>query len=141
MDESRFVSLLKVSNVLTNKEFLEWNFSAILELMETFLLNKQRFNQAIQNKFIKKVVNFYQPSRRAFVLLGWKVANFVHVKVGFQLLKLCLKSREGRKLLTVTDASYKVKTSFFQDMTNLLKSTNNQNLNNNNDSSLINNAN
>ncbi len=121
-DDAKFLYLMRTSNVTVQKEWNRWNWSSILEIIQTFLNNPQRFNEAIRNKFLKKLLSFYQPSKRLFVQLDWKKDHFIHAKTGFLLLKLLLKSRDGRKILSTTaEGFYKVNKSFLSDMSNLLK--------------------
>lgn len=95
-DDSKFNTLMKNSLVTVQKDNKKWNWPAILEIIETFLSNQQRFNEAIKNKFLKKVLSFFQASKMAFVNLDWKPENFIYAKTGYLLLKILLSSRDGK---------------------------------------------
>ena len=121
IDNEKFSTLMKSSNVTSQKDYQKWNWNIILEIIETFLNNQQRFNEAIKNKFLKKLLSYYQPSKKAFINLDWRQENFIYAKTGYLLLKFLLKSREGRNLLFTAVESFYLPKSFLADFALLLK--------------------
>ena len=107
-DDTKFNNAMRTSNVLIQKDWQKWNWQSIKEIIECFLCNSHRFNEAVKNKFLKKLLNFYQPSKKIFIFLDWKSDNFIYAKCGYLLLKLFIKSREGRKILSTTSEGNKI---------------------------------
>lgn len=101
VDDSKFQNLIRNSQVITTKDkWRDWNFDAILEIIESYMNNQQRFAELLRNKFLKRILSFLLPSKMQFVTLDWNSdKNFVYAKTGYQLIKFLLKSKQGRLLL------------------------------------------
>ena len=57
--------------VLQSKDYKDWNWSIIKELISTCLMNsKQKFEDSIK-RFIRKVLEFYSPNDGEFIKLEW----------------------------------------------------------------------
>lgn len=54
------------------EDYGKWHWESILDLLETFLNNVSRFNEAIKNKFLKTLLNYYMPSNVVFVFTEWR---------------------------------------------------------------------
>lgn len=55
--------------------------------------------------------------------IDWKPDNFIYAKIGYMLLKLLIKTKEGRKLLSDPINNFlDFRKSYLQDLKHLLKS-------------------
>ena len=121
-DDQKFAALMKSSLVTQNREPKNWNWADIIQITDTYLTNMQRLGEAIRTKFLKRLLNFYQPSKQGFISLEWKPENFPYVKVGYKLLKTILKYKEGKQILSSTsDEFFSASRSFMVDMSGLLR--------------------
>jgi hypothetical protein len=60
-----------------------------------------------------------------FVYTDWKPEFFIQAKCGYLLLKLLIKDRKGRELISQTGEGYfKISKSYIGDLTSLLKADN-----------------
>ena len=74
--------------MLRIKEWQKWNWDTILELCEGNLITTQRLEGLIQRtKFIKRLLNFYLPSKQQFINLAWRQENLIYAKTGYYLIK------------------------------------------------------
>lgn len=87
-DETRFQTLYTQSQVRNNTEYLKWNWEAILEIIEHYLSNERRFQEVLKNRFLRRVLGFFVPSKKdSFVFLEWtNDRNFVMAKTGYLLI-------------------------------------------------------
>ena len=65
MDESTVKHKLNES-VLLKKDFSQWNWEIISEMIEGPLSNPVHYNTPLATRFIKKILSFYRPSNKAF---------------------------------------------------------------------------
>ena len=73
IDEAKFKQKIDNTRVLRIKEWQRWNWDTILELCEGNLITTQRLEGLIQRtKFIKRLLNFYLPSKQQFINLAWR---------------------------------------------------------------------
>ncbi|KRX02551.1 Armadillo-type fold [Pseudocohnilembus persalinus] len=104
-DDAKFQTLLRQSFVLSFRvEYLRWNWDAILNIIEVYMNDSQRFNELMKNKFIKRVLSFFIPTQLHFTNQNWTVGNnnemsFTYAKTGYLLIKLLLRTDEGIQLL------------------------------------------
>lgn len=119
-DETKFANLIRASMVTLERDWKKWGWSEISQITDTYLGNAQRLNEALRNKFLKKLLQFFQPSKRAFVTLEWTTENFKYVKVGYNLFKTLLKYKESKALLQNSDNFLSNNKSFMTDLANLL---------------------
>lgn len=82
--------------------------------------SKQKLVEAINQRFIRRVLSFYRPSKTEFIQLDWIPENFHYIKTGYLLIKLLLKYSEGRNELISSNAGVlKVQESFIIEISNL----------------------
>jgi hypothetical protein len=73
IDEAKYQLMLKDTRILIEKDWRKWKWQTILELCEGGLITTQRLETLIQKtKFIKRLLNFYLPSKQQFINLPWK---------------------------------------------------------------------
>jgi hypothetical protein len=74
----------------------------ILEVVENYLNSNQRLLDAIRNKFVKRLLSFYMPSKLQFVNQEWTSEKncFTYAKIGYLLIKILLRYKEGKKILS-----------------------------------------
>ena len=137
IDEQKFQLKVKQTKILTETDYRKWQWETILELCEGSLITTQRLETLIQKtKFIKRLLNFYLPSKQQFINLPRRVENLIYAKTGFHLFKRLFQDKIGRKTLSspegvfhvlgVTfvenqDAIFHHKKSFLQDIQCLLE--------------------
>ena len=137
IDEAKFQLKVKQTRILQEKDWRKWEWNVILELCEGNLITTARLETLIQRtKFIKRLLNFYLPSKQQFINLPWEVKNLIYAKTGYHLFKRLVQDKIGRKTLSspegvfhvlgVTfvenqDAIFHHKKSFLQDIQCLLE--------------------
>jgi len=91
---------LNSTNVNSHKDYQNWKWDIILQLFESNILTDERvLEEALRNKFMKRLLKFYFPSKRDFIDLAYSPENFIYAKVGYHLLKVLINSKVGRKML------------------------------------------
>ena len=63
IDESKYQNKVKATRILVNKDWRKWDWNLILELCEGNLINTTRLEALQRTKFIKRLLNFYLPSK------------------------------------------------------------------------------
>ena len=100
IDDASFRQLLMDTQVLTTKTFTRWNWDALTELIQGPLINPRRLEEAIKTtKFMKRLMSFYRPFKYRFSSIKKTRPNQKCVKVGKELFKTLLQTREGIKYL------------------------------------------
>lgn len=137
IDETRFQLKIKQTRILQEKDWRKWDWNIILELCEGNLITQNRLETLIQRtKFIKRLLNFFLPSKQQFINLSWESKNLIYAQAGYHLFKRLSSDKIGRKTLSspegvfhvlgVTfvenqDAIFHHKKSFLQDIQALLE--------------------
>ena len=137
IDEAKFKQKIDNTRVLRIKEWQKWNWDTILELCEGNLITTQRLEGLIQRtKFIKRLLNFYLPSKQQFINLAWRQENLIYAKTGYYLIKRLSGDQLGRRTLSSPEGVFHVlgvtfvdnqdnifhhKKSFLQDIRDLLE--------------------
>ena len=68
----------------------------INEILEGNLLTPQRLEEVMKKtKFIKRILNFFMPSKQNFINMEWKEDNLQYARAGYNLIKTLLSSKEG----------------------------------------------
>lgn len=99
-DEATCREKMVNSGVLSERNYLKWNWDIILEIIEGPLLNGKRLDEAIKaSKFIRRFTKFYRPFRHKFADIRNTKPNQKYVKVGCALIKTLLSTPEGVKYL------------------------------------------
>jgi hypothetical protein len=96
MDETELTTLMKRTNVLSTKDWREWDWDLVLELLEGPLTTSQSLIVALKTKLIKRLLSFLKPYKHSFVDLPWTPGNMVYVKVACQLFRVLVDCQEGR---------------------------------------------
>jgi len=61
IDADQFQTLVRDSLLLTEKNYEKWNWDIISELLDGPLLNPKRYEEAVNSKFLKKLMTFFLP--------------------------------------------------------------------------------
>ena len=101
------------------------------------MITTQRLEGLIQRtKFIKRLLNFYLPSKQQFINLPWRQENLIYAKTGYYLIKRLSGDALGRRTLSSPEGVFHVlgvtfvdnqdnifhhKKSFLQDIRDLLE--------------------
>lgn len=100
MDDASFRQLMMDTQVLATKTFTRWNWDALTELIQGPLANPRRLEESIKTtKFMKRLMSFYRPFKYRFSSIKKTRPNQKCVKVGRELFKTLLKTKEGIKYL------------------------------------------
>ncbi|CAD8139168.1 unnamed protein product [Paramecium pentaurelia] len=126
-DQNKFETLLSKSYVLEKKEDnSKWNWNYILDLLENYLYDESRYQETIKNRFLKNLLTYYFPSNMQFCKMDWK-PDFIQAKCGYLLLKLLLRDKVGREIISSQTGGYLgIAKSYIQDLISLLKADNSQ---------------
>jgi hypothetical protein len=101
IDDQKFNLRIKQSGVLQQKEFKKWNWPIINEILEGNLLTPARLEDVMKKtKFIKRLLNFFMPSKQHFINMEWREENLFYARAGYNLIKTLLSSKEGQKALS-----------------------------------------
>lgn len=100
IDDASFRQLLADTQVLSTKIFTRWNWDKLTELIQGPLTNPRRLEEAIKTtKFMKRLMSFYRPFKYRFSSIKKTRPNQKCVKVGKELFKTLLQTKEGIKYL------------------------------------------
>ena len=64
IDEQKYQHKVKATRILGIKDWRKWDWPLILELCEGNLINTTRLEALQRTKFIKRLLNFYLPSKQ-----------------------------------------------------------------------------
>ena len=87
IDEQKYQMKVKATRIISIKDWRKWDWVVILELVEGNLITMPRLEALQRTKFIKRLLNFYLPSKQQFINLKWRQENFIYAKVGYHLIK------------------------------------------------------
>lgn len=99
---------VKQTRILSIKDWRRWEWPTILELCEGNLITTARLEALQRTKFIKRLLNFYLPSKQAFINLKWCQENLIYAKVGYHLIKRLSQDTLGRKTLSSPEGVFHV---------------------------------
>lgn len=100
VDDLRFRKMVLDSKVLQTKDFSQWNWDIIQELLEGPLMNKKQLEElARSTKFIRRLLVFYRPLRLRFsnVDKGTRLAQ-KYIQVGCKFFRMLTRNPEGLKI-------------------------------------------
>jgi rapamycin-insensitive companion of mTOR len=107
--DEKFQLKVKATKILQEKDWRKWNWEIILELCEGNLITTPRLESLIQKtKFIKRLLNFYLPSKQQFINLPWRQENLIYAKAGYYLFKRLVQDKIGRKTLSSPEGVFHV---------------------------------
>ncbi|KAG6610312.1 Protein required for meiosis [Phytophthora cinnamomi] len=99
MDDSTFKDMLhNRSRVLTDKNYKNWNWDIISEMLEGPLTNPQRLSEAMKTKFFKRLSGFFrcdQGNKGYFSNLYWIPDHVPYLRPACQMYTLLLNHPEG----------------------------------------------
>ncbi|ETK83562.1 hypothetical protein L915_11250, partial [Phytophthora nicotianae] len=99
MDDSTFKDMLhNRSRVLTDKNYKNWNWDIIAEMLEGPLTNPQRLSEAMKTKFFKRLSGFFrcdQGNKGYFSNLYWIPDHVPYLRPACQMYTLLLNHPEG----------------------------------------------
>lgn len=102
VDDTEFKLQLFNTRVLTTKEYNDWNWQLILNLMHGPLRNPKRFSDTLERspKFFKRIMLFYRPFKFRFSHTSHdSQLGGLFVLVGCEVLRLLLLSEQGVRYL------------------------------------------
>jgi hypothetical protein len=134
--DNKFRRKINATNVNNNKDYQHWKWDFILQIFESNILSDERvLEEALKNKFMKRLLKFYLPLKKDFCNLEYSNENFNYAKVGYHLIKVLINSKVGRKVLASAqninlvfgigfqdshDNIFKDSTCFMQEVSELL---------------------
>ncbi|CAH0477092.1 unnamed protein product [Peronospora belbahrii] len=99
MDDSTFKDMLhNRARVLTDKNYKNWNWDIISEMLEGPLTNPQRLSEAMKTKFFKRLSGFFrcdQGNKGYFSNLYWIPDHVPYLRPACQMYTLLLNHPEG----------------------------------------------
>ena len=98
--------LLKSSKVLELKEFHLWDWSQIDALLDIIETKKELILELNKQKFFKKLLFSYSPSKNLIVKQSWTVNNFFYGAIGRKLFKVLANSQDGISVLDSPNEDY-----------------------------------
>ncbi|CAK7896648.1 target of rapamycin complex 2 subunit Tsc11p [[Candida] anglica] len=124
MDESELKMKIHSTKVLTVKEYNEWNWLILSEIIEGPMRNPKKLEEICKNfpKFLKQVLAFYRPFKFRFCnhvvpstkSNSSKVARHKYITVGCQLFDALLSTSEGVKYLSTNKILPQISETFAQ---------------------------
>jgi len=102
IDEIHFKNLINDTQVLTDNDFLNWNWKLIKDLIKGPLMDHKRLEETIKTtKFIKRILSFYKPLSHQFSDLLKKNKNVKnYVEIGCELITNLVSMSEGIRFLS-----------------------------------------
>ncbi len=83
LDSSGFIGLLNSTGVAESKNnTCKWDWFKILELFETHMQKPVRMKEALNVKFIKPLLKYYQPGKNKFVEEAWVLSRISITPLG-----------------------------------------------------------
>jgi len=114
--DNKFRRKLNSTNVNNSKDYTQWKWDVILQIFESNILSDEKIlEEALKNKFMKRLLKFYLPLKKDFVTLEYTSKNFEYAKVGHHLIKVLINSKVGRKVLSSAQSINLVFGIGFQD--------------------------
>lgn len=101
MDDLSFKRLVAMTHVLDTKLFRQWNWDALMELVQGPLRSPKRLEELTRgSKFLKRLLSFYRPFKYRFSNLTIKREHLHYVEVGKELMQSLLETSEGARYLS-----------------------------------------
>lgn len=101
IDDLEFKNMINNSFVLVTKDYHNWNWTIITELLQGPLRSPKRFEEVIKTtKLFKRLMSFYRPFKYRFSVARKNKNNKLFVKVGCEVFKALLSHSEGVKYLS-----------------------------------------
>ena len=121
LDKKMFENQLFKSGVNEKKDWTEWSWETIKEILDDSLQNPARLTEALNTKFVKRLGGFFRCSdegeKAFFAHLAWKPEHALYTQCACRFYQVLLLHKEGKKFL-IDDRRGKV----FQEIAKELKS-------------------
>ena len=132
IDNESFQLILKNSKILDYKEFKSWDWKYIDEILDIIETRKDLIMDLYRQKFFKRLLYCFMPSKNQFVKLPWTTDQFIYASIGTKLFKLLAQSQEGITILDTSPEEYLFQKSLtwyedlYQCLENLIKNNDNK---------------
>ena len=132
-DDESYYQILRNSKILDSKEFgnFDWKYiDTILDIIET---RKDLILDLHKNKFFRKILYNFMPSKGLLVNQPWSVKNFIYIAIGNKMFKLLSQYSEISSILDSLPEDYIIKKGLtwpedlIQCLNSIIPSQNNQN--------------
>ena len=103
VDDNEFKAMVTNSKILTIKEFEDWNWTILSNLVQGPLTNPKRFDEVLEKapKFFKRLLSFYRPFKYRFSTIKNSNKNCTrYINFGCQLIEMFLNLENGIKYLS-----------------------------------------
>ena len=122
-DDDSFPQMLKNSKVIELKEFQSWDWTQIDSILDIIEVKKELISELNKQKFFKKLLFSYSPSKNLIVKQTWTVNNFFYGAIGNKLFKLLI-SLEDTSIIDSPNEDYifQKSNSWIKDVINCLDS-------------------
>lgn len=103
VDDNEFKAMVTNSKILAIKEFEDWNWTILLNLIQGPLTNPKRFDEVLEKapKFFKRLLSFYRPFKYRFSTITNSNKNCLrYINFGCQLIEMFLNLENGIKYLS-----------------------------------------
>ena len=137
-DEESYNQIIKNSKILESKEFpnFEWKYlDTILDIVES---RKELIMDLHKNKFFRKILYNFMPSKNLLVNQIWSVNNFIYIVICNKMFKIISNYNEISTILDSYPEDYIIKKGMtwledvIQNLNNILPQNNQNNQNNQN---------
>jgi len=71
IDENEFSNILNSTNIFNAKEFTEWDWKKIDEILDIVEYRKELITELYRRRFFKKMLYIFMPSKNLFVNITW----------------------------------------------------------------------
>ncbi|CAG8523548.1 7861_t:CDS:10 [Ambispora leptoticha] len=98
IDDVHFRNMLMETQVLA-KDYTQWKWETLMELLQGPLLNPRRLEDAIRSKFLKRLIGFFRPNSYRFSNIKKAMDTQRYVRLGCTLITTLLANADGLKFL------------------------------------------
>ena len=106
INNDSFQQILKNSKILDVKEFKNWEWKYIDEILDIVETRKDLIMDLYRQKFFKRLLLCFMPSKNQFTKLPWMTEQFIYASIGSKFFKLLSQSQEGITILDTSPEEY-----------------------------------
>lgn len=101
IDDMQLKKMIDETKVLFTKRFIDWKWDIILEIIKGPLKIPKKFDDCLkyQFKFLKKMLSFYRPFKKKFLLIKKSKNYQKYINTGVALFEMLLSHQEGTRYL------------------------------------------
>ncbi|GMM37596.1 TORC2 complex subunit [Saccharomycopsis crataegensis] len=102
IDDMQLRRMIDDTKVLITKRFTDWGWDTIMEIIKGPFRIPKKFEECLKNqfKFVKRMMSFYRPFKRKFMLIK-KTKNYQkYINIGVALFETLLSHNEGTRYLS-----------------------------------------